>query len=206
MRLLIATRNPDKLGEIRAILQAPGLALVSAADIPGLPEVEETGRTLEENAALKARTLACRAGLWALADDSGLEVDVLGGAPGVRSARYAGPEADYRANNLKLLKALEGKSDRRARFRCVMALSDPAGRCACVEGACEGVIVEAPRGREGFGYDPLFQPDGHRLTFAEMPPEEKNRLSHRYRALQRAREAWGELLTAAPARWPTDTA
>ncbi|HMO05074.1 MAG TPA: RdgB/HAM1 family non-canonical purine NTP pyrophosphatase [Kiritimatiellia bacterium] len=194
MRLVIATRNRHKLDEIRAILDQPTLELLSSFDFPGVPDVEETGTTFEENAALKARALATATGLWAMGDDSGLEVDALGGAPGVYSARYAGlPAVDYAANNRKLLAALAGQPDRRARFRTVLALAAPDGRLFTCEGTCPGTIADAPRGEGGFGYDPLFIPDGSTLAFAEMPAAEKNRISHRGRALAAAAIAWKHL-------------
>ncbi len=202
MHLIVATRNRHKLEEIRSILNLPGIALIAADDIPDLPDVDEDGATLEENAVKKAATLARAAHAWTLADDSGLEVAALGGLPGVRSARYAGASADYAANNQKLLAALRHLENRRARFRTVIALASPSGRTRCVEGACEGVIVAAPRGAGGFGYDPLFQPDGYDQTFAEMDAAEKNRISHRARALDSAVRAWRDLLLTAPADWP----
>lgn len=183
MRLVLATRNPGKIAELRALLADLPVELVSAAELPGAPEVEEDAPTLEVNAALKARALHEHTGLAALADDTGLEVDALGGAPGVRSARYAGPEADDAANRQKLLAALEGAADRRARFRTVVALAE-GDEVRAFEGICEGRIVEAERGREGFGYDALFEPEGQTRTFAEMPAEEKNRISHRALALR----------------------
>lgn len=194
MKLLIASQNPKKLHEIKAILDVPGLELVSALDIPNAPDVEEDGSTFQENAIKKAVTLARATGLWTLADDSGLEVDALNGAPGVYSARYAGEPVKYDANNKKLLGALMGETNRRARFRCVIALSSPLGETKTVEGTCEGAIIEALRGRKGFGYDPLFVPDGYRVTFAEMDAAEKNRISHRGRALAKARQEWSDLL------------
>ncbi len=194
--LLIASRNRHKCEEIRALLSVPGLRVVSAADSPELPEVEEDGVTFEENAVKKAVTLATLTGRWALADDSGLEVEALGGAPGVRSARYAGEPPDYAANNRKLLTALDHAPSRRARFRCVLALAAPDGTARTVEGACEGIIAEAERGGHGFGYDPLFVPTGFAQTFAEMAPAEKNALSHRGRALAAARQEWGETLAS----------
>lgn len=194
MKLLIASHNPKKLKEINEILAVPGLELVSALDIPNAPDVVEDGLTFQENAAKKALTLARATGLWALADDSGLEVDALNGAPGVHSARYAGEPVKYAANNQKLLAALRGETNRRARFRCVIALADPQGEVRMVEGSCEGVITEALRGRKGFGYDPLFQPEGYTVTFAEMDSQEKNRISHRGRALARAKQEWSGLL------------
>lgn len=202
MDLLIATRNPHKLDEILAIVNAPGLRLLSMRDYPDLPEVEEDGATLEANACKKAATLARVTGHWALADDTGLEVEALDGAPGVYSARYAGENVDYAANNTKLLAALLGVANRRACFRSVIALSNPAGVCRTVEGRCQGHIVARPRGGNGFGYDPVFEPDGLSRTFAELSSVEKNQRSHRAQALQRAAEAWGRLLAGAPgASW-----
>jgi XTP/dITP diphosphohydrolase len=202
MKLLIATRNRHKLDEIRAILGAGvGLELVGADEIPGLPEVVEDGDTFAANAARKASALARASGLWSLADDSGLEVDALGGAPGVISARYAGEPADPAANNRKLLRALDGVADRRARFRCAIALAEPGGAVRTVEGRCEGSIAHAPRGAGGFGYDPLFVPEGGRETFAEMDPARKNAISHRGRALAAAAAAWTGLLARAGERY-----
>ena len=204
MKLLIATRNPDKLKEIKACFQVPQLEVVSALEFPDLPEVEEDGDTLEANAIKKATILARETGLWSLADDTGLEVAALDGAPGVYSARYAGEDATYEDNCRKLLAALSGQGDRRAVFRSVIALCDPAGKAECVEGGCDGVITEEAHGENGFGYDPVFQPDGYPLTFAEMDATTKNRLSHRGKALQKARIAWEELLTSGPERWPEE--
>jgi XTP/dITP diphosphohydrolase len=194
MQLLVATRNAHKLQEIRAILNLPRLVLSGADEVPGLPEVDEDAPTFEGNALKKARTLALASGRWTLADDSGLEVDALGGAPGVISARYAGPEASTPANNAKLLRALDGVKNRRARFRCVLALCAPDSRTWTVEGRCEGKILEAPRGAQGFGYDPLFVPDGHEQTFSELAGDVKNRISHRAAALRRAVAEWSSLL------------
>ncbi len=196
MNLLLATRNRHKLDEIRAILGTPGLVLKSALDFPHLPDVVEDGATFEANAEKKAVTLAKATGCWALADDSGLEVDALEGAPGVFSARYAGEPTDYAANNQKLLRELHNAKHRTARFRCVIALSNPEGRVRFVDGRCEGRIIDELRGAEGFGYDPLFIPDGFELTFAEMPATQKNAISHRARALAAARVAWRDLLGA----------
>lgn len=201
MKLLIATQNPNKLKEMKELLAGFGVDLASAMDLPDAPIVEEDGLTFEANAAKKAIELARHSGLWSLADDSGLEVDALGGAPGVHSARYAGEMAKSSANNKKLLKALEGETNRRARFRCVLALSSPAGDARVVEGVCEGSIAEAPRGRKGFGYDPLFIPDGHAQTFAEMDAALKNSISHRGRALAKARDGWGAMLARDPRSW-----
>ena len=193
--LLIATRNRHKLEEIRQIFAVPSLALVAADDVPGLPDdVVEDADTFEGNALKKARELCAASGLWTLADDSGLEVAALGNAPGVFSARYAGEPCSYPANNAKLLRELEGEEDRRARFRCVIALCAPDGRAWTVEGVCPGRILRETRGANGFGYDPLFVPDGHGETFAELDGAVKNAISHRGRALRRAADAWRELL------------
>lgn len=178
-RLLIATKNTGKLQEMEAILRGMGLAeeLVTGLD---LPDVDEVGETLEENAILKARTAAEATGLPALADDTGLEVDHLGGAPGVHTARYAGPDATFDDNMDKLLRELEGVDDRSARFVTVVALAFPDGEYVTAEGVVAGRIAEQRRGETGFGYDPVFEIDGR--TYAEMSAEEKNRFSHRARA------------------------
>ncbi|MDR2849355.1 MAG: RdgB/HAM1 family non-canonical purine NTP pyrophosphatase [Verrucomicrobiota bacterium] len=195
MKLLIATRNRHKLEEIRQIFSMPSLELVAADELPGLPEdVVEDADTFEGNALKKARELCAASGLWTLADDSGLEVAALGNAPGVYSARYAGEPCSYPANNAKLLRELAGVDDRRARFRCAIALCAPDGRAWTVDGACPGRILTEARGANGFGYDPLFVPDGHDQTFAELDSGTKNRISHRGHALRRAAAAWQDLL------------
>ncbi len=194
MKILIATRNQHKLTEIREIFSDSGLELLTVDDFSGLPEVEEDADTFALNAIKKAVTLAMVAKMWTLADDSGLEVDALGGEPGIYSARYAGEPVDYEANNRKLLKEMEGVADRNARFRCVIALSTPEGFSQYVEGVCEGVIVNDERGEDGFGYDPLFMPDGYEDTFAEMDSGLKNSISHRANALRIAWEKWEKLL------------
>jgi XTP/dITP diphosphohydrolase len=188
-RLVVATRNRNKVREISHLLADLGVEVLSLADRPDVPEVVEDGDTFAANAVKKARAVAAATGLPALADDSGLEVDALGGQPGVRSARYAGAGHDDAANNRKLVAALAGVAPARraARFRCAVALADPAGRLGSAalvrEGACEGVIIDAPRGENGFGYDPLFlYPDLGR-TFAELTLDEKSHLSHRARAM-----------------------
>ena len=190
MKLFIATANQHKLSEICAIFRLPSIELKSMKDFPDLPEVVEDGDTFDANAIKKAVTIAGLTGMWTIADDTGLEVDALDGAPGVYSARYAGESANYDANNEKLLSALDGVDDRTARFRCVIALSDSAGNARTVEGRCEGRILKALSGGGGFGYDPLFMPAGYDQTFAEMDIDEKNRISHRAVALQKARDAW----------------
>lgn len=204
MKVLIATRNLHKLQEIRQILAVPSLELVSSDAFPALPEVVEDGDTFRANAAKKAVTLALATRLWTLADDSGLEVDALGGEPGVWSARYAGEPVDYAANNRKLLRALDHATNRQARFRCAIALSDPEGRFQVVEGTCEGHIIEECRGVQGFGYDPLFVPQDYDVTFAQMGSAVKNRISHRAVALRIAAQTWAGTLSGEPealARW-----
>ena len=192
--MLIATRNANKLDEILSIFSLSGLELVSIDDLGELPEVEEDGETFEANAVKKAVTLALSSHLWTMSDDSGLEVDALGGKPGVYSARYAGEPSDHEANNRKLLREMEGVANRHAGFRCAIALSSPSGRVRAVVGRCRGRIAGALAGDGGFGYDPLFIPDGYEQTFAEMDSSLKNRISHRGAALKLAREAWGALL------------
>ena len=185
--LIVATHNDNKLREIGQIL--PGWE-ISGEDAG----VEETGATFAENALLKARAVAARhPGAWVLADDSGLAVDALGGAPGVRSARYAGRDGDTPANNALLLKNLTGVTDRRAHFACAIALIAPDGTVRHFEGRCDGHIAEAPSGNGGFGYDPLFIPDGHNRSFAELAPAAKNAISHRGRALAALRAELSQL-------------
>ena len=197
MKLLVATRNKHKLEEIVRILASPGLKLLAADQVPGLPtDVIEDADTFEGNALKKARELCVASGLWTLADDSGLEVCALNNAPGVYSARYAGEPCNYLANNAKLLRELNGVADRRARFRCAIALCAPDGREWTVDGSCPGKIIDEPRGSNGFVYDPLFVPDGCELTFAELDGDVKNRISHRGVALRRASEVWHALLAS----------
>lgn len=187
MRVVLATGNAHKRQEMAAIIAALGLPLVLVEPAGPLPEVVEDGDTLEANALKKARSVALALGLPALADDTGLEVDALGGAPGHHAARYAGPEQDAGKNVAKLLRALEGvPAERRsARFRCVMALVlDPRGEPIVAEGTVEGEIADAPAGGGGFGYDPVFFVPERGCTLAELGEDEKNRLSHRYRALE----------------------
>lgn len=187
MRLLIATNNRGKVREYRDILGNLPVELVFPADIGVALEVDETGATYEENAQLKAIAFAQASGLVTLADDSGLEVDALGGEPGVHSHRYAsGSDADrYRV----LLEHLRGvpPAERTARFRCVIVIATPTGDKYTCEGICPGIILDRPRGQGGFGYDPVFYLPELGLTMAELAPEEKNRLSHRGRAGQSAR-------------------
>lgn len=192
MKILIATRNAHKLEEIHAIFNFKGLEVCSAFDFPHIPDVLEDGDTLEANAIKKAVELCKATGLPALADDSGLEVEALDGAPGIYSARYAGEECSYSKNNDKLLSELKGQTNRRAQFRTVIALARPDEQTQTVEGICKGLIISELRGEEGFGYDPLFVPDGYDHTFAELPSEVKNKISHRARALNAASNLWKE--------------
>jgi XTP/dITP diphosphohydrolase len=191
VELLVATHNEGKTRELVELLAGLPLRLRSLSEMPWIEEAEETGETFEENAVLKARHYGSRSGLWSLADDSGLVVDALGGAPGVYSARYGGRGISYAERMALLLEALgaTGDAERRARFVCVIALADPrTGGVETFEGVCEGRIAEAPSGAGGFGYDPLFIPEGYAQSFGELPPEVKQGLSHRARALSKARQ------------------
>lgn len=208
--LLLATRNPGKVGEMSGLLSDLGIQIQSLLDFTGIPDIVEDGKTFEENARKKAQEAFKHIHLPTLADDSGLEVPYLNGQPGVYSARYAGENATYDDNNKKLLRALMGTmpDQRRARFRSVVVFLAPGTRLSgrrlptglsrpdnvddslsgqvekIAEGTCSGTIAEEPRGKEGFGYDPIFVPDGFLQTFAELPPDVKNRISHRAIALQ----------------------
>jgi len=185
--VVLATRNKHKLKEILELLPGLKVELKTLDDFPGAPDVVEDGATLEENAVKKAKSAALFCRLWAIADDTGLEVDALGGAPGVYSARYAGPGCSYSDNNLKLLAELSGlpPEKRAARFCCVMALSSPTGSVIMVEGRLEGRIAPAPSGVNGFGYDPLFLVTDAGKTLAELTPAEKNAISHRAAAARK---------------------
>jgi XTP/dITP diphosphohydrolase len=183
MLLVVATRNRGKSKEIREFLHGFPVEIKDLNDFGSIPEAVEDGETFEENAYKKASLTAKVLGFPALADDSGLEVEALGGEPGVRSARYAGPKASDEGNNLKLLEALSGATNRNARFCCVLSLAVPSGPALTYEATCEGLIVEAPRGLNGFGYDPLFYYPPLGKTFGEMTLEEKSKVSHRGKAL-----------------------
>ena len=200
MNLIIATHNRDKLVEIRASFEVAHLHVLGADDVH-LPEVEEDGETLEANAIKKAMSAARATGCWALSDDTGLEVDALDGAPGVYAARYSGEGATYASNVAKLLKELDGVEDRTAKFRTVVALCSPSGDARVVDGSCRGRIARAASGDQGFGYDPVFIPDGENRSFAEMTLEEKKAISHRGRAVRAAHDAWADFLAAHPADW-----
>ncbi|WP_456430963.1 XTP/dITP diphosphatase [Thermosulfuriphilus sp.] len=187
--IILATRNKGKLRELRALLKDLPIE-VKGLDGFDVPSVVEDGRTFLENALKKAKAVALATGLPALADDSGLEVEALGWAPGVYSARYAGPEATDEDRNAKLLEALASvpPERRRARFRCVAVVYHPSYRWFAVEGICEGYIAEAPKGEHGFGYDPVFFVPEFGKTMAELSPEIKNKISHRARAMNRVKE------------------
>jgi XTP/dITP diphosphohydrolase len=188
--LLLATTNRHKVDEFRVIFSHLPFTLLSLADIHLDLDVEETGTTFLENAELKARTYAQVSGMLSLADDSGLEIDALGGAPGVYSARFMGVDASYDERFRAVLAQLQGlpQEQRSARFRCVISLAEPSGYCRSVEGVIEGVIADAPRGTNGFGYDPIFLLPELGKTTAELSPEHKNRISHRGLAAEKARQ------------------
>lgn len=183
MEIIFATNNAHKLSEVNAIL-GEGYTLRTPRDFDITEDIPETQQTLEGNARQKARYLYDRTGRDCFADDTGLEVEALDGAPGVRSARYAGDQHDFDANNVLLMKNMEGKENRRARFRTVICLI-LGGEEHLFEGIVEGEIIATMRGTEGFGYDPLFIPEHTGRTFAEMTPEEKNHISHRGRAVEK---------------------
>ena len=187
--LVLATGNEGKLAEFAELLSGLGLELRSLRDFPDAPTVAEDSPCYEGNAVAKAEAIARHTGLPALADDSGLEVDALGGAPGVHSARFAGEPTSDRRNVGKLLQLLDGASgsQRRARFRCVIAVVRPDGAKLTAEGSCEGMIATQPAGAAGFGYDPVFVVPSLGRTFAEIPAREKHRLSHRGRACEALR-------------------
>lgn len=194
MRLVLATRNPGKIRELRRLLaDLPGFELVTLADLHAAPDVVEDGESFDANARKKALVIAHATGAMALADDSGLEVDALGGRPGIHSARYAGEDATDAANNAKLVADLAGVPEpkRTARYRAVLAFADPAGPLAAdvhvEEGRCEGHLRLEPTGTGGFGYDPYFVPTGFDLTMAELSPDVKNGVSHRGQAARAMR-------------------
>jgi XTP/dITP diphosphohydrolase len=187
MDIVIATSNQNKLKEFAALLQDCRVTLLSLKDFPQIPEIVEDGKTFRENALKKATVVARATGKLAIADDSGIEVDALGGRPGVYSARFAGNGAGDAANNARLLEELKDvpPDKRGACFKCVLCIATPEGETAFVEGECRGGIIDALRGQHGFGYDPVFLVPEYNQTFAEMPPEQKNSISHRSRALRK---------------------
>ncbi len=194
--LIVATKNSGKLREIREICRQLGVEVRSLADYPAIPDIAETGDTFLANALIKARTVQKITGQLVMADDSGLEVDALNGAPGIYSSRFAGRSGDDAANNAKLLNELKGVpwEKRTARFRCIIALVDADGKEITCEGTCEGLIALVPKGCEGFGYDPLFYVPRYDKTFAELDQAIKNQISHRAKALAKARRQLMQLL------------
>lgn len=182
MKLVFATHNPNKLKEIQQLLPAH-IELLSLTDIGCTEEIEETGTTLEENAYIKARHVKTHYGLDCFADDSGLEIDALDGAPGVISARYAGPQKDNEANLMKVWENLKTTSNKAAQFRTVIAVCIADKEWDC-EGIVRGTLIDKKRGQGGFGYDPIFIPEGHEHTFAELGSEVKNKISHRAKAFR----------------------
>ena len=188
MKLVVGTNNAGKIRELNELLTDLPIELSGLNEFENVPDVEETGTTFTENAILKASSYARQTGFWALSDDSGLEVEALGGAPGVFSARYAGENAGDRKRIEKLLSELDaaGDRERRARFVCVMALADETGEIKFLaEGVCEGKIAPSPRGLNGFGYDPIFVPEGFTETFGELSSTVKQEISHRSRAIKK---------------------
>ena len=185
--LVIATRNAHKTQEIREIIGGSH-EVADVNDFPDLPEVEETGTTFLENATLKALAISREVGGRVLSDDSGLEVDALAGRPGVWSSSFGGEEGNHAKNNERLMREMEGVAERSARFRCVMVLAEAGKVLAHFDGSVEGRILEKPSGEGGFGYDPLFAPEGHDASFAELGAEVKNGMSHRGRALAKVVE------------------
>jgi XTP/dITP diphosphohydrolase len=187
--LVLATRNPNKVEEIKALLADVPVRVLSLLDYPEIPDTPETGATFAENAEIKARAAAQATGHTTLADDSGLEVDALGGEPGVYSNRFAGPGASDRDKYMRVLELLRGVPDekRTARFKATIAIASPEGEVKIVEGTCEGRIAREPKGTNGFGYDPIFRLLELGKTMAELTPEEKNAISHRGKALRAAK-------------------
>jgi XTP/dITP diphosphohydrolase len=192
--LVIATRNPGKTKEIQELLEGFPIDIKNLNDFGPIPEIIEDGQTFDDNAYKKSSMTARMLGLPALADDSGLCVDALDGLPGVHSARYAGPNATDADNCRKLLDALKGKADRNAAFECVISLAVPTGAALTYTGRCQGIITEQAMGVDGFGYDPLFFYPPANKTFAQLGPKEKNRVSHRGKALAELREEWEKVL------------
>lgn len=187
--ILAASGNQHKVRELQAILAPLGVRVLTPDDVGGIPEVEETAETFAENAVHKAVTVAAAVGMQVCADDSGLEVFALGGEPGVYSARYAGPDATDAERMAKLQARLAPHADRSARFVCVIAVAAPAALVGTARGEIRGEIALAARGQSGFGYDPIFVPEGHASTFAELSAAEKDQISHRGRALRIAVES-----------------
>ncbi len=183
-KIIIATRNKKKFEELKRLLEDTGNEFLSLNDFPDIEEIKEDGKTFEENAVKKAKEIMMKTGISVISDDSGLVVPTLGGEPGIYSARYAGEPRDDRKNIEKLLDKMKNLTERRAYFICVIAFAEPDGDIRTFEGRVNGIITHEPRGNKGFGYDPVFIPDGMTKTFAEMEPEEKDRLSHRRKAIE----------------------
>jgi len=194
--IILGTRNHGKIAEFRSLFRGMSIRVLSFYDVPEIPEVQEDGKTFQENAEKKARAIARKTGRIAVSDDSGLEVKFLNGEPGVYSARFTGENATDRDNTRRVLKLLEDVpwEERDARFVCVICASDPKGRCVSATGICEGKIGFEMRGTHGFGYDPIFVPNGQTLTMAEMEPDQKNRISHRAMAMNSFRDTLEDLL------------
>jgi XTP/dITP diphosphohydrolase len=192
--LVLATRNQGKISEFKVLLSNFDIEIRSLNDFGPIPGIVEDGKTFEDNAYKKAHSTARVIGFPALADDSGLVVEALGGAPGVHSARYAGEGAKDEANNRKLLKVMEGVADRKAAFECVIAIAVPRGPALIYEGRCEGQIATRMTGTNGFGYDPVFYYPPLKKTFAQMSREEKNRVSHRGKAMAELRDEFDKVL------------
>lgn len=195
MTLVIATGNPGKTAEIRDMLEGFPVNIKNLSDFGPIPPVEEDGETFDDNAYKKASFISKVLGLPALADDSGLVVEALGGAPGVYSARYAGENATDRQRCTKLLEEMKGMANRRAAFECVISIAVPPGAALTYEGRCEGIIAEKPAGENGFGYDPVFYYPPLKKTFAQLTRTEKSRVSHRGKALQELKEEFDKVLT-----------
>lgn len=196
MEIVLATKNKNKIKEIKGILKFLKARIHSIEEYPDMPEVEEDGQTLVENALKKAKEIAVYTGKWALADDTGLEVKALDGAPGVYSARFAGPQCSYEDNNRKVLRLLKGvpKNKREAVFKCVIALADPSRKAQTVTGVIKGYIGFEMKGTHGFGYDPLFVVPKYGKTFADLGLAIKNRISHRALALKKMRKVIEQLI------------
>lgn len=198
MKLVLASRNPKKLAELREILSGQGVEVVLESDVGVDVDVEETGGTFLENATLKARAVMEATGLPAVADDSGLCVDALNGAPGVYSARYGGPGLDDEARYRLLLENMRGMTDRRCKFVSAVVCCFPGGDCVSAQGECPGTLAYAPKGAGGFGYDPIFFLPPLKKTFAELTPQEKNQISHRGVALREFQKALEAYLKSQP--------
>jgi XTP/dITP diphosphohydrolase len=197
MRILLATNNPGKAREVREILAVPGLEIVTPRDLGEDFVIHESGDGFEANARLKAEAAFKRFGIVALADDSGLEIDALSGKPGVHSSRFMGERSSHAEKHSEILRLMRrvAEEKRTARFRCCAVLiRGPAFAAQAFEGVCEGRIARQARGKGGFGYDPVFVPDGYKLTFAELPAEVKNRISHRAKAFARVRDCLGTVV------------